>query len=508
MIGNFVQDIGNYRLTATLGKGACGHVFLGRHVLLPNRLVAIKVMKATPLHSLEEQERFRREAQFLDWLKHPHILPVIDVGVCKDYSYLVTEYASNGSLKDLLDQQPHRLLSEERALGILSQIGQALQYAHENGVVHRDLKPANILFNTKGDALLADFGIAMLLSRACTEPAEVAGTPAYMAPEQFQQVVSCKSDQYALGCIAYELFTGHPPFSAMNFYALALKQIREQPLPLTCHNPSISPSINQAVLKAMAKERSDRHTDIATFLAALLSSQRKESSSHTMRGIAEHSLEQVLKEREGPLDEVQVLVWMMHLCELVYRYHSQRPAKFVGEITPEQVLVTPSGDVRLRENKGIQRSDLDAHYRDVSKYQGEYSYISPEALRQKYNVSDKEKVDARSVIYSLGAILFLLLTNCLPEPLRTPAPGSILAKNPALHVVGTNSSRTCLIEQVIITAMQQDPNRRFQSAKALRAALQYCLMLCKQERGLEDVLRCSLSSAVKRPCTGYLGYPF
>jgi serine/threonine protein kinase len=467
------QYIGNYRITATLGEGACGHVFLGTHVFLPNRLVAIKVMNATPVNSFEELERFRREAQFLDWLKHPHILPVIDVGVCEDYSYLVTEYASNGSLKDLLDQQPHRLLSEEKALRILSQIGQALHYAHQNGVVHRDLKPANILFNAQGDALLADFGIAMLLSRACTEQAEVAGTPAYMAPEQFEQVVSQKSDQYALGCIAYELLTGQQPFSARNLYSLVLKQMHEQPLPLTYHNPCISPHINQAVLKAMA-----------TFLAALRCSQGKENSSLPLRGISGHSLDQVLKEKRGPLDEDQVLVWMMHLCERVDCYHSQRPAKSLGEITPEQVLVTPLGDVRLLENKRIERAHLNVHDRDVPKYQGQYSFISPEALRQKYTVSLSEMVDARSAIYSLGAILFLLLTNCLPEPLRTPVSGSILAKNPALHTVGTNASRICPIEQVIITAMQQDPKRRFQNAKAMRTALHHCLTLCKQRRNV------------------------
>jgi serine/threonine protein kinase len=476
------QCIGNYRITGELGRGACGHVYLGTHLFLPNRLVAIKVMNATPLHSFEEQERFCREAQFLDWLKHPHILPVIDVGVCEDYSYLVTEYASHGSLKELLDQQPHRLLSEEKALRILSQIGQALQHAHQNGVVHRDLKPANMLFNAEGDALLADFGIAMLLSTACTEHGEVAGTPAYMALEQFQQIVSQKSDQYAFGCIAYELLTGQQPFSATNLYAMALKHMYEQPLPLTYHNPRISQHINQAILKAMAKERSNRHTDIATFLAALLSSQGKENFSLARRGVAGHNLKQVLKEREGPLDEEQALVWTTHLCERVDWYHSQWPAKSFGEITPEQVMVTPLGDVRLLESEGIPRSHLDVHYSNVAKYQGEYSYISPEDLRQRYIISDKETVDARSDIYSLGAILALLLTNCLPEPLQTPAPGSILAKNPALHTVGTNASRICPIEQVIIMAMQQDPNRRFQNAKAMRTALQYCLALCKQKR--------------------------
>jgi serine/threonine protein kinase len=273
MVYRIEQRLGNYRITAELGHGACGSVYLGTHVFLPNRVVAIKVMNTVPFSSVEEQEQFRREALFLDWLKHPSILSVLDIGVFEECSYLVTEYASNGSLKDRLDQQPNRLLPSEEALRILSQIGQALQYAHQHAVVHRDLKPANILLNSEGDALLADFGIAMLLSTAQTERGDIAGTPAYMAPEQFQQVVSPKSDQYALGCIAYELFTGQQPFSATDLFSMAFKHQHEQPRPLTCHNPHLPHHIEQAVLKAMAKERTDRHPDIATFLAALLSSQ-------------------------------------------------------------------------------------------------------------------------------------------------------------------------------------------------------------------------------------------
>jgi serine/threonine protein kinase len=190
----------------------------------------------------------------------------------------------------------------------------------------------------------------------------------------------------------------------------------------------------------------------------------------------------VLKEKKGPLDEEQVLVWMMQLCELVNAYHSQRPAKIFGEITPEQVLVTPSGEVRLIQSKGIQRSYLGDPFQGRTRYQGEYSYISPETLGQNYHVSDKAPVDARSDIYSLGAILSLLLTNCLPEPLRTPVSGSILAKNPSLHTLSIDASKVCPTEQVIISAMQQNPKRRFQHAKAMQTALQHCLTLCQQKR--------------------------
>ncbi len=101
----------------------------------------------------------------------------------------------------------------EEAVIILSQVGQALQYAHQQNIIHRDLKPENILFNTRGEAVLADFGIAAVLASARTRQVGFGGTPAYMAPEQFEGIISTKSDEYALGCIAYELLTGRKPFT-------------------------------------------------------------------------------------------------------------------------------------------------------------------------------------------------------------------------------------------------------------------------------------------------------
>lgn len=168
-------------------------------------------------------------------------------------------------------QSPQALTFDE-SLTIVSQIGRALEHAHQHSIVHRDLKPSNILFNQRGEALLADCGIATLLSAASTRYTNPVGTPAYMAPEQFRGQVSKATDQYALGCVAYELFTGRKPFTAPDFVAFAFQHIKEEPIPPAQHHPEIPRHVELAILKAMSKQREDRHRDIAAFIVALQAS--------------------------------------------------------------------------------------------------------------------------------------------------------------------------------------------------------------------------------------------
>ncbi len=259
---------GNYRVVAELYEGLLGGVYLARHVHLPRRAVAIKLFQSERIDSAQKQAMFLQEAQLLDMLKHPHILPLIDAGIEHNLPYIVIEYAPHGSLRDRLDRQLHTPLPLEEALIILSQIGQAIQYAHEQQVIHCDLKPENVLFNRRDEALLADFGVAVMLAKVDTRYIAGFGSFAYMAPEQFAGDVSEKSDQYSLGCIAYELFTGHPPFSAFSFRGMREKQITEAPVAPTQLNPQLPEHIEQAILKAMAKDSIDRHADVNAFLTA------------------------------------------------------------------------------------------------------------------------------------------------------------------------------------------------------------------------------------------------
>src|SRR6266568_1323098 len=238
------RQIGSYKLVEKIGKGGYGSVYRAEHSILTNRVVAIKLLQEVLFNSDQERDRFK-EAIVLEALQHPNILHLIDVGVDENLLYLITEYAAGGSLWDRLQHQFPQPLPLTGALDILSQIGQAVQYAHQKHIIHRDLKPQNILFDAQDKVLLADFGIATILADTPVKnTAHIVGTPAYMAPEQFKGQNSAKSDQYALGCIAYELFTGRKPFNLplnANWWTWADKHSKElppDPIKLNPHLPA------------------------------------------------------------------------------------------------------------------------------------------------------------------------------------------------------------------------------------------------------------------------------
>jgi serine/threonine protein kinase/predicted Zn-dependent protease len=282
------QQIGNYYLEAYIDSGSYGSVYRARHhIFSDDPPVALKLMHAH-LDAAEDQELFFQEARLLRKLKHPAILPVIDVGFDQGRPYLVTEYAAGGSLRDLLRQRNGQPLSLAESLRILLSIGQALSHAHRQNVFHRDLKPENILFNEQGEALLADFGIALSFASAHTYRVGQGGTPAYMAPEQFEGLVSPKSDQYALGCLGYELLTGRRPFDLgqAGLETMWFQHAHVAPVPPTQINPSIPAPIEQALLRALSKERSARYSDIAAFLRDFSEPFFSESSQHAQVTIA------------------------------------------------------------------------------------------------------------------------------------------------------------------------------------------------------------------------------
>ncbi len=262
------QPFGNYRLVEQLDCGSFGCVYRAEHLHLKTRTAAIKILHAH-LASQKQREGFFQEADLLERLQHPHILHILDVGIQHGFPYLMMEYCSAGSLRQRLKRQRSQPLPVEEALTILTQVGQALEYVHQQNVVHRDLKPENILFNTKGEALLADFGIAKMLATIGVQQGTITGTPAYMAPEQFRGTASREGDQYALGCIAYELLTGQKPFTASDMVSMMYKHVTEQPVAPRDRNSHIPVHIEQAVLRAMAKEREARHADVTTFIRAL-----------------------------------------------------------------------------------------------------------------------------------------------------------------------------------------------------------------------------------------------
>ena len=260
--------IGNYRIDDEISNSSLSCVYRGEQTSPPKRIVAIKLWYAIHLLPLK-QLQFLQEVGVLKMLKHPHLLPILDSGIYEDSPFLVTEYNSSSSLRDRIgDEAAHRMAIQE-ILIILSQVGQALQYAHHFHITHGNLKPENILFREEGDALLSDFAVSTLIEAASNVHVNDIRAASYMAPEQFQGMTGEASDQYALGCIAYELLAGRAPFTAVDSTALGLKHAQETPLPPTLFNMLLPARIEEVILKALAKEQEARHASVKDFLTAL-----------------------------------------------------------------------------------------------------------------------------------------------------------------------------------------------------------------------------------------------
>ena len=265
------KQVANYYLLEKLGCGAYGCVYKGQHVHISDRFVAVKIFLGD-VEEDNEQSIFNREARALNKARHPHILPVLDCGVFTSWvgtrsGYLITELASGGSLLDRLKSAG--ILPFDQSLSIILQIAEGLQHAHEQQVIHRDLKPANILFDDQDNILIADFGIAVILTSERTKQGIVVGTFEYMAPEQFDGTISPKSDQYALACIAYELFTGQRPFSSNDRSVLMHHHLEVMPMSPETLNPSLPRSAGRVLLKALSKDRNDRYATVIEFSEAL-----------------------------------------------------------------------------------------------------------------------------------------------------------------------------------------------------------------------------------------------
>lgn len=319
------RRIGNYRIIAFIAKGSSARIYLAEHALFRRR-VAIKLPRANrrrfwhSRRSRQEYGKFLREAAFLAGLKHPHILQLYDAGLDKGQPYLIIEYAARGSLRDLLRQYTHHPLPLEQAIPILSQVGQALHFAHQLGIIHSDVKPENILFNEDDQALLADFGIALLQKQAgIGHAAEACGTLAYMSPERFRGEYSSQSDQYALGCVAYELVTDRRPFVDQDADTLVYKHMHEQPVAPTQINPQLPRHIEHAILKALAKDPDDRHKDVLAFVQALATPVRMDT--HTVFVMSRtSSVRRSGKSKEDWLNEGEALHKLERHAEALVAY--------------------------------------------------------------------------------------------------------------------------------------------------------------------------------------------
>ncbi len=251
-----------YATEAELGGGGMSRVFLAEETRL-GRKVVVKVLPPD-MGAGVNAERFEREIQLAAKLQHPHIVPLLTAGAEGDLRYYVMPYIEGESLRSKLGREGEQPTDE--AIRLLSEVTDALAYAHEAGAVHRDIKPDNIMLS-RGHALVADFGVAKAVGASngdnhssLTSIGVALGTPAYMSPEQAaaDPQVDHRADIYALGAMAYEIFTGRPPFTGNTPQQVLAAHVTQEPDPITMHRDTIPPAVAGVVMKCLAKRAADR----------------------------------------------------------------------------------------------------------------------------------------------------------------------------------------------------------------------------------------------------------
>ncbi|HYI14425.1 MAG TPA: protein kinase, partial [Thermomicrobiales bacterium] len=266
------RRIGSYEILALLGDGGSGPVYHGLHTQLA-RPAAIKVLRDDLAQDANVVRRFQREARIAAQLHHPNIVEIYDTGERDGFYYIARGLVDGRSLRQLLDE---RRPAFGESVRIARQIAEALDHAHERGVIHRDLNPGGIIIDRRGQVTVVDFGIAgavedlIPVTGDTTTMSSWFETPAYVAPEQATgQPAVPASDIYALGAIVYEMLTGEPPFSGADPQELLASLLRETPPLPSERNPALPDGVDDVIMRALAKSPTDRYPLAADFISEL-----------------------------------------------------------------------------------------------------------------------------------------------------------------------------------------------------------------------------------------------
>ncbi len=259
----------DYCLTQELSHKKSRHTYLAHAWQDAQQKLVIKIFDPDCVNPEQEQEQGMLLADILLSLRHPHIVPILDIAIKQGRPYVVSEYRPHGSLGQRLERLSPERMDWPEAVSIVIQLGQALCYAHEHRIVHGNLKPENVFYDMDGEVQLTDFSLTSFIDVAKLDYKSDLSTIRYMAQEQFMGKTDQQSDQYSLACLAYELITGKPPFNAASFTSLWGKHATEYAAPLASAVPKIPMPIDLAILKALAKKPQERYEDVAAFVAAL-----------------------------------------------------------------------------------------------------------------------------------------------------------------------------------------------------------------------------------------------
>ncbi len=265
------EKIGKYTIASELGRGSSGIVYLANDPF-NQREVALKLSSPENITDEADAKRFRKlflnEATLAGKLNHPNIVAVYDAVVDEDCSYIVMEYVQGDTLKKYC--RADSLLPIDKVVAIIYKCCMALDFAHKHGVIHRYIKPANILLTEGGDIKVTDFGVAQIASSQMTQMTGMLGSPAYMSPEQVrEQRLTTQTDIYSLGVVLYEMLAGRLPYQASSGYAMIMKILNGQPLPIGELRPDIPQRLQEIVARAMHKDLEQRYADWFDFAREL-----------------------------------------------------------------------------------------------------------------------------------------------------------------------------------------------------------------------------------------------
>ena len=262
------SELVGYRIEALLGRGGMGVVYRAEDLAL-GRKVALKLLASDLAADTRFRERFHRESRLAASIDHASIVPVYEAGEAEGQLYIAMRYVEGTDLAALLRER--RSLDPERSLAICAQLADALDAAHERGLVHRDVKPSNVLIDERGHCYLADFG----LTRRIAEHDDLSrgrtvGTVDYVAPEQIRgDEVDARADVYSLGCLLFECLTGEPPYRRTTELAVLWAHLEERPLNANESNPQLPARIDPALGRALAKNPADRYPNCRELVDAV-----------------------------------------------------------------------------------------------------------------------------------------------------------------------------------------------------------------------------------------------
>lgn len=277
------QTLGQYQVLDELGRGGMAVVYKAWQPSL-RRDIALKVLLSQWINDAEFIQRFRQEAIVAANLNHPNIVTIYEVGQQQGYIFIAMQYVQGSSLEDLILGQ--NSLSLDRTIQILRPVAEALDFAHKRRFLHRDIKPANILLTDDDRPFITDFGIAKALEGSgatakLTRAGTVLGTPAYMSPEQIQDLnIDYRSDLYSLGIVAYEMLGGRVPFEGTTT-ALIYAQVNNPPPSITQLNPTLPGYVEGVLSRMLTKDPSGRFQSAGAFVDALSNSQEVDQVAKT-----------------------------------------------------------------------------------------------------------------------------------------------------------------------------------------------------------------------------------